>query len=147
MESDYEVQHQPGRENTVDDVLSRLQSDHVDERFQHENISKRLVVFVDGPFSVSTVSSIEGDAPCRPTIDDFITERHEDASRWILLNQIDDNDSPYVIVEKVVLSRNSRLDGAVKYFIPTSIRQAEMYYAHDPTLAERTVGSGIYDTI
>lgn len=56
------------------------------------------------------------------------------ASCRILANEIDDIDSPYVIDEKDVLTRRSRLDGTVENVTPASIRRAMLCDAHDRIL-------------
>lgn len=89
----------------------------MDERFLDENILERYVEYVESTFLVDIVNSIEGNAPRNPTNDYLIKEHHEYAACWDLMNQIDDNNSPFLIEKKGVFSRCSRLDGAVRHVI------------------------------
>lgn len=79
------------------DGLSRLRSYLIDEGYLYEDTSKCYVKSVEGAFLVDTMNRIEDDALRKPVVDDLINEQRKDASCRILLNQIDDSDSPYLI--------------------------------------------------
>lgn len=69
---DFDVEHRMGRKNIVADVLSRLHSDHMDKSFLDEDIPECYVEHVEGTFLVDSMNSVGGDAPHKPTNDDFI---------------------------------------------------------------------------
>lgn len=110
----FEVQHPLEKKKTVADALSPLQSEQMSESHPDEDINECNVEYVDGTFSVHNVKSSKDYASRKLTIDDFIAEQHKDASCQILKNRIDINDMPYLIDDKLVLSRQSSLHGAVQ---------------------------------
>lgn len=63
------------------------------------------------------------------------------------MNQIDDSNSQYLIYDKIVLSRYSRLDGPVQNVVQASFRQAVLYHAHDPKLVGHPGRRRLYNTV
>lgn len=131
----------------VADPLSCLQSYHMDESYLDENIQKCYVYHVEGMWPVDTVNSIEGNALRKTTIVDLTVGQHGDDSCPVFMNQMEYNDRPFQADDGRVLSRLSRLDGALQHVIPASLRQTILYQAHDPALVGHPGGRCTYDTV
>lgn len=107
----------------VDDLLW-LQSDHMDEIHLDEDIPECYVKYIVGIFSVDIFKSSRDNTPRKPMINNLMKEQQKDTTCQILMNQLVNNDRPYLLDDNTVLSRRSGLYGAVQHYKPMSLRQS-----------------------
>lgn len=71
MESEFEIQHRPGRKNMVANALSRLPAKVMDETDMNYEISEYYVEHVDAIFLAGNIQRND-DRSVKPTIDDLL---------------------------------------------------------------------------
>lgn len=115
----------------VIDALFRLTSEIMDHTDLNEDLPDHYNDYVDTIINEARETHNSTSHAETPTVSDFLRDKTMKPLCEELSELVDEPEGQYSLVEYGVLTRRSRLDGALQQGIPKTIRYSVLYNAHD----------------